>query len=171
MSLNTNIGGPARHIKNKETVCLTNNQASYTYKKVESESIANIETIKQEIEADKLDEDKVNPYHEIITNKIEKENIVSTQMEQWSILSNIVNYVQYDRHPINVYDLDMKTVDHKRHKKIYGKSKEEERHILELDCGDTPEKLKGDYLDRYERIQSELISTTRFDKNPDLSTT
>ena len=38
--------------------------------------------IKQEIEADKLgsynlDEDKVNPYHEIITNKVEKENIIT----------------------------------------------------------------------------------------------
>ena len=30
-------------------------------------------------------------------------------MEQWSILSNVVNYVQYDRHPRDFYDLDIKT--------------------------------------------------------------
>ena len=30
-------------------------------------------------------------------------------MEQWSILSNIVNYIQYDRHPRHLYDLDIKT--------------------------------------------------------------
>ena len=43
--------------------------------------------------------------------------------------------------------------------------------MLELDFGDTLEKLKGEYLDVYERIQSEVISTTRFDENLDLSTT
>ena len=46
-------------------------------------------------------------------------------MEQWSIFSNMVNYIQYDRHPKNMYNLDIKTIDQKSHKKIY--SKEEER--------------------------------------------
>ena len=46
-----------------------------------------------------------------------------------------------------------------------------ERHILELDFGDTPGKLRGDYLDIYKGIQSEVISITRFDENSDLSTT
>ena len=35
----------------------------------------------------------------------------------------------------------------------------------------TPEKLKAEYLDVYEGIQSEILSTTSFDKNSDLSTT
>ena len=48
---------------------------------------------------------------------------------------------------------------------------EEERQILDLDFGDTPERLKGDYLDMYKEIQSEVISTTRFDENSDLSMT
>ena len=43
--------------------------------------------------------------------------------------------------------------------------------MLELDFGDTPEKLMGEYLDVYEGIQSEILSTTRFDENSDLSTT
>ena len=42
-------------------------------KKVESESVVNVHTIKQEKEEDRLDrnmdEDDVNLYHEIITNK------------------------------------------------------------------------------------------------------
>ena len=37
--------------------------------------------------------------------------------------------------------------------------------MLELDFGDTLEKLKGQYLEVYEGIQSEILSTTRFDKN------
>ena len=133
--------------------------------------------IKQDMEADNLDknnnnnnnnnldEGEVNPYHKIITNKVEKEDIITSQMEQWLILSNIGNYVQYERHPGNFYDLDIKTADQKSHKKIYSKSKEKERQILDLDFGDTPEKLKGDYLDMYDGIHSEVISTTRFYEN------
>ena len=34
-----------------------------------------------------------------------------------------------------------------------------------------PEILKEEYLDIYNRIQSEILSTTRFDRNSDLSTT
>ena len=125
-------------------------QARHIYKKVESENIVNVDTIKQEIEADKLDrtddeEGEINLYHEIISNKVEKENMIISQMGQQLIPSNIVNYVQYDRHPKHFYDLDIKAVDQKSHNKICGK--EEGRQILESDFGRTPEKLKKDYLD------------------------
>ena len=43
--------------------------------------------------------------------------------------------------------------------------------MLELDFGDTPEKSKGEYLDMYDGIQSEVIGTTRFDDNSELCTT
>ena len=33
--------------------------------------------------------------------------------------------------------------------------------MLELDFSDTPEKLKGKYLDMYEGIHSEILSSTR----------
>ena len=42
--------------------------------------------------------------------------------------------------------------------------------MLDLDFGDTPEKLKREYLDIYEGIQSEILSTNWFDENSDLST-
>ena len=42
--------------------------------------------------------------------------------------------------------------------------------MLELDFGDILEKLKGEYLDVYEGIQSEILNTTRLDENSDLST-
>ena len=42
--------------------------------------------------------------------------------------------------------------------------------MLELDFSDTPEKLKGEYLYMYKGIQSEVIITTRFYENSDLST-
>ena len=58
-------------------------------------------------------------------------------MEQWSILSKVVNYVEYGWHPNNDYDLDIKAVDSKSHKKICNKV--EKRQMLEFDFGDTPE--------------------------------
>ena len=76
-----------------------------------------------------------------------------------------------DSHPRNFYDLDVKTIDQKCHRKIYVNFTEKDRQILELDFGDTPERLKGDYLDIYKGILSEVISTTRFDDNSDLSMT
>ena len=36
--------------------------------------------------------------------------------------------------------------------------------MLELDFGDMPEKLKEEYLDIYEGIQSEILNTTTFDE-------
>ena len=43
--------------------------------------------------------------------------------------------------------------------------------MLELDFGHTPNKLKKEYLEVYEGIQSEILSTMRFYENSDISTT
>ena len=47
----------------------------------------------------------------------------------------------------------------------------EENAIMDLDFGVTPKILCEEYLDVYEGIQSEIVNTTRFDENSDLSTT
>ena len=47
----------------------------------------------------------------------------------------------------------------------------EEKDIIELDFGPTPDILKEEYLDVYQRIQSEILNTIRLDENSDLSTT
>ena len=101
----------------------TRDQARHIDKKVESEGIVNVNTIQQEIEEDKLskgniDDEEVNPYHNIIINNINKENVITSQMEQWSIFSNVVNYAQYDRKPKTFYDLEVKAMDQKNHRKI-----------------------------------------------------
>ena len=43
--------------------------------------------------------------------------------------------------------------------------------MLELYFGDMVEKLREEYLDIYDGIQPEILSTTRCDENSDLSTT
>ena len=40
---------------------------------------------------------EINPYKELIANNAEKIEPLMTQMEQWSILSNVLNYVQHSR--------------------------------------------------------------------------
>ena len=86
-------------------------------------------------------------------------------MEWWSILSNTFNYIQYDIHPKNYHSLSISVVNKCRKTPC---RKEEERDMLELDFGHTPYILKEDYLDVYEGIQSEMLSTTRFDENSDV---
>ena len=108
MPLNRKIGGPVnvRYVKDKEVKSLTEDQARHICKKVESESVVNVDTIRQEIENDKLTKEKENevkPCQTIVVNNIDKDNIHTSQMEHWSILNNIVNYVQYDRNPKNLH--------------------------------------------------------------------
>ena len=62
-------------------------------------------------------------------NNIDKENIITSQMEQWSILSNIVNYVQYNRNPKNFYELNVKAIDQKNHRKMHDRLKDEDRKV------------------------------------------
>ena len=74
-------------------------------------------------------------------------------MEQWSISNNVVNYIQYDKHPKNFHNLNIRASKKERYKrKSNMEEEEEERKMLELHFGDTPEKLKEEYLDVYEGI-------------------
>ena len=89
----------------------------HIYKKVESESVVNVDSIKEEIEDDKLtryEEDEVNPYQKVTINNIDKDNIPTSQMEHWSILCNLVNYAQYDRNPKNFHELNVKALDQRK---------------------------------------------------------
>ena len=68
----------------------------------------NVDTIQQEIEQEeqlnKIDDmsGETNPYRDLIVNNAEKIEPPMTQMEQWSILCNVLNYIQHDRqHMIN----------------------------------------------------------------------
>ena len=77
--MKTKLVGPVKYVKDKETICLTNDQARHMYDKVELEDIVNMDAIKQDIEEDKLskdniEDDKVNPHHNIIISNIDKEN-------------------------------------------------------------------------------------------------
>ena len=90
-----------------------------------------------------------------------------TQMEQLSILSNVLNYFQHDKHCTVNHTLDIKTVN--KYKNKLDTRKEEEP--VDFDFHSTPLKLHEEYLDMNEGIQSEIVNTTRFNENSDLSMT
>ena len=89
----------------KSVKCLVPKQTKYIYKKVELGSLINKETIKEEIdldvELDRVDDDSgdENLYKELIVNNAIKIESALPQMEQWLILSNVINYVQYSKNP------------------------------------------------------------------------
>ena len=62
----TKKGGPVRHnkgiryIPDKEQKCLKEDQAIHIYKKVEMDIVINVETMKQEIEDDKMTRNRLN---------------------------------------------------------------------------------------------------------------
>ena len=62
--------------------------------------------------------------------------------------------------------LDIKAVNKYRHK-----PNTDDSRIKELECGTTPQKLQEEYMDIYEGIHSEIVSSNRFDENSDLNTT
>ena len=99
MSLNTNIGRQSNPNRNKENKYLTEEHARHVHKKIELVNTISISTIMQETEQDRelnrLDDTSrdINPYRGLIVNNIERVDMILSQMEQWSILSNVVNYI------------------------------------------------------------------------------
>ena len=64
------------------------------------------------------------------------------------------------------HTLDIKAVDKYKYRPI-----KDSREFKELDFGTTPQKLQEEYMDIYEGIHSEVVSSNRFDENSDISTT
>ena len=62
--------------------------------------------------------------------------------------------------------LDIKAVDKYKYRPSAGNSA-----FKELDFGAPPQKLQEEYMDIYEGNHSEVVSSSRFDENSDISTT
>ena len=88
-----------------------------------------------------------------------------TEMEQWSFLSNILNYVQHSKFNSMNYTINVKPINRYNVKPDTGKE------FKESDFGTIPQNLQEEYLDVYEGIQSDIVSSSRFDENSDISTT
>ena len=172
LPLDSKIGGQSRG-NYPPTVgqYLTREQAKHIYKKVETGQTINVDTMKLEMEQEKqlnqMDDDngEVNPYRELIVNNAEKIEMQKTQMEQWSILSNSLNYVQHSKFNSMDHSLNICPVNRYKVKPNEGKE------FREVDFGTNLQNLQTKYLDVYEGIQSDIVSSSRFDENSDISMT
>ena len=136
----------------------------------------NKDTIKEEIdsdaELDKIDDNSgdENLYRELIVNNVSKVENTLSQMEQWSILSTVINYVQYSKAPKNFHNMTIKPIN--ANNKISKKAKNEniDEVSLKVDLASISDETREKYLDRYEGVTSEILNATKFDENSDLST-
>ena len=98
--------------------------------------------IQQEIEQGKqlnrIDDrnGEINPYRELIVNNAERTEPLMTQMGQWSILSNVLNYVQHSKFNSMNHTLNGKAVNR------YKVKLDTEREFKELDFGSIPQNYK-----------------------------
>ena len=110
MSLGSKLGAEStkrkiRKGENTDKGYITVKQANFIYRKIESGNLMNKnmkrQEIDQDIELDKMDNTSgdENPYRELTVNNAGKIETTLSQKEQWSICSNIINYVQCDNTP------------------------------------------------------------------------
>ena len=106
----------------------------------------------------------------MIVNNLSKIENTLSQMEEWSILSNVINYVQYSKTPKNFHDVIIKPVNNS---KVNKRTKDAniDESSLRVDLIGISDESREEYLDRYEGITSEILNTTRVNENSDLSTT
>ena len=104
-------------------------------------------------------------------NKVNMKEKVSTQMEGWSILSDHVKYVKHDDGLETFHKLNVNTLNYHHYKDLYQEWEGKEILTVDVDFGNSPEKLKSEYLDVCEGVYAEIVSTNWFDENSDLSVT
>ena len=62
-------------------------------------------------------------------------------MEQWLIHSNVINYVQHDKHPKNFHIMSVRPTN-KNYNKVKSRKNEKERPISDIDFRDISDRAK-----------------------------
>ena len=134
-----------------------------------------METMKQEIDNDKMtrnklkeeDTNETNPNEAVILNKINKVYIKIEQMINWSILSDLIKYI--DGSSDMACSLTVKPLDYRQHKRLYNSLKTDKDLMVDIEFeGD---RLKEEYFDKYHDIYTEISQVTRIYESIDLRTT
>ena len=127
------------------------------------------EELDADTELDRMDDNNgdENPYRDLVVNNVDRVEMSHSPIEQWSILSNVINYVQHSRNPLNFHFMTVKPVKFSKIVKIMDKSE----ILPKVNLIESSGRSRAEYLDRYEGIKTEIIDTTRFDENSDLHTT
>ena len=95
---------------------------------------------------------------------------INSQIEQWSILGDNIVYVKSEDRDI-MNGIDIKLIDYWEHKRMYRKMNKEGGERIDIDFGESLEVMRSRYMDIYDKVYAEVVTTSRFDENVDLSTT
>ena len=112
---------------------------------------------------------EVNPYKDAMLKESDRKGDL-VPLEEWSILSDHVKYVMHGESEA-FQKLSIDLLNYRQNRDLYRKLNNEVMLKSNLNFGKSPEKLKVDYLDVYDGVYMEVISTDRFDEDTDLSTT
>ena len=154
--------------------CLTEKQAKYD--KVELGDKLKVRKVSPDIQnklllPKQLKERKdINRYEKVLVSDINMMDKNKSQMEQLSILSDNIVYVKLVGNN-DMNGIDIKMVDYQDHRRMYRRMGKEEGQRMDIDFGESPNVLKDKYMDVYEDVFVEVVTTNRFDENVDLSTT
>ena len=122
MPLGGNLGGnnKGRKINKNDNISkeyLTKKQADYIYRKIELGSLIGKNTMKQEkdqdVELDKMGNNSGDRYlyRKLIVNNVGKIENTLSLMEQWAILSNVINCAQYGKNLKNFHAMSIKSTN------------------------------------------------------------
>ena len=92
------------------------------------------------------------------------------QMKEWSILSDLVTYITSDGSE-TFNNLSIDQLNYRQDIDLYRELQEKESLNTDVNFGGSPDRLKAEYLDVYEGIYAEIVSSDKFDEDTDLSTT
>ena len=103
-----------------------------------------------------------------IENKIKHNNKKKSpaQMKEWSILSDHVKYVTSDGSE-TFHNLNIDQMNYKQEIDLYRELQKKELLNTDVNFGSSPDSLKAEYLDVYEGVYAEVISTDKFDEDTD----
>ena len=70
------------------------------------------EELDVDAELDRMDDNNgdENPYRDLVVNNVDRVEMSHSPIKQWSILSNVINYVQHSRNPFNFHFMMVKPV-------------------------------------------------------------
>ena len=164
-------GGFQREIPFEQ--CITKDQTKHIYDKIETGEEIRIRKLVQQNIPDSTKQEtfanNVNQYEKaLLSDRYMRRS--NAQMDQWSILSDNIIYVKSKDSDI-MNGIDIKSIDYREHKRMYGKMNKEGGERIDIDFGESPEVMKSRYMDVYDNVYAEVVTTSRFDENVDLSTT
>ena len=154
---------------------LTAKQAEFVNKVLNAST--NTILIKKIVTSNKSKETELdNAYQKALITGIEKKGEHNdkkkspAQMKEWFILSDHVKYVTSDGSE-TFNNLSIDQMNYRQDIDLYRELQEKELLNTDVNFGNSPDKLKAEYLDVYEGVYAKRVSSDRFDEDTDLSTT